>query len=139
MIHTKNVRRSRGISPLIATIILVVITIVLSLGVAFWSNSLVSSFSSTERLEVRLIAVSPTLFQMQLKNVGSFDIQITDILTMTNGVQVTRYTVWGGLSVLTPGQTARASSAHAVPRGASFDVCVITTLGNTYCAVGTVP
>ncbi|MCR6693193.1 MAG: hypothetical protein MRT15_12425 [archaeon YNP-LCB-003-016] len=42
--------RKRGVSPVIATVILVAIAIVISIAAAFWMTGLLSSFTAYERL-----------------------------------------------------------------------------------------
>ena len=47
----KNIRK-KGISPVIATVILVAIAIVISIAAAFWMTGLLSSFTSYEKLTI---------------------------------------------------------------------------------------
>jgi flagellin-like protein len=127
---------SKAISPVIATVILVAITIVVSLAFAFWASGLVSSFQATERLEVRIISVGPNQVTIQIRNTGSRDVVVTDVLTLQQG------TTKGSLALgsnFSPGSTLLISLNHNAARGTSFEVVVITSSGNTYYATGTVP
>jgi flagellin-like protein len=47
----KNTKK-RGISPVIATVILVAIAIVISIAAAFWMTGLLSSFTAYEKLQI---------------------------------------------------------------------------------------
>jgi flagellin-like protein len=47
--------KKKGISPVIATVILVAIAIVISIAAAFWMTGLLSSFTSYEKIEIRYI------------------------------------------------------------------------------------
>jgi flagellin-like protein len=47
----RNIRK-RGISPVIATVILVAIAIVISIAAAFWMTGLLSSFTTYEKLTI---------------------------------------------------------------------------------------
>jgi flagellin-like protein len=44
--------KKRGISPVIATVILVAIAIVISIAAAFWMTGLLSSFTTYEKLQI---------------------------------------------------------------------------------------
>jgi flagellin-like protein len=50
--------KKRGISPVIATVILVAIAIVISIAAAFWMTGLLTSFTSYEKIEMRYIYAS---------------------------------------------------------------------------------
>jgi flagellin-like protein len=128
---------SKAISPVIATVILVAITIVVALAFAFWASGLVASFQATERLEVRVLHVGPTNVTIQIRNVGSNDVVITDITTLQQGTPVSDL-ITASFS-LTPGETTRISSAHGANPGTTFQVVVVTSSGNAYYATGTVP
>jgi flagellin-like protein len=127
---------SKAISPVIATVILVAITIVVALAFAFWASGLVSSFQATERLEVRIISVGPDQMTIQIRNTGSRDVVITDLLTLQQGTTLLSTSL---NSTLNPGSTLRDSFSHSASRGTSFEVVVITSSGNAYYASGTVP
>jgi flagellin-like protein len=127
---------SKAISPVIATVILVAITIVVALAFAFWASGLVASFQATERLEVRVLHVGPTKVTIQVRNVGSNDVEITDVITLQQGEELSSIT--GGFT-LGPGASTRFSGDHGASRGTTFQVVVITSSGNAYYATGTVP
>jgi flagellin-like protein len=128
---------SKAISPVIATVILVAITIVVALAFAFWASGLVASFQATERLEVRVLHVGPDQVTIQIRNVGSNDVEITDVITLQQGTSIG--TIAGAVTELSPGQSVRASGSHGASRGTTFQVAVITSSGNAYYATGTVP
>jgi flagellin-like protein len=129
---------SKAISPVIATVILVAITIVVALAFAFWSSGLVTAFQQTERLEVRIIHTGPQggKVHVHIRNTGSSTVTITDVITLQGGEQKGSY---GTAIDLTPGASARFSFNHGVNKGQSFEVAVITASGNTYYATATVP
>jgi flagellin-like protein len=82
--------RSRsGISPVVATVILVAIAIVIAIAVAFWATGLVGIFTRFEKLEITSIyaqAANETQTQVVLivRNTGSADATIDDIYV--NGI-----------------------------------------------------
>jgi len=82
-------RSSSGISPVVATVILVAIAIVIAIAVAFWASGLVGIFTRFEKLEV--IAAVPDgtgNVELLVKNTGSSSATIDDIYV--NGVPLGR-------------------------------------------------
>ncbi|MEM2038847.1 MAG: archaellin/type IV pilin N-terminal domain-containing protein, partial [Nitrososphaerota archaeon] len=47
------VRRRAGISPVVATVILVAVAIVIAIAVAFWASGLVGIFTRFEKIEIQ--------------------------------------------------------------------------------------
>jgi flagellin-like protein len=47
------VRSKAGISPVVATVILVAVAIVIAIAVAFWASGLVSVFTRFEKIEIQ--------------------------------------------------------------------------------------
>jgi P pilus assembly chaperone PapD len=123
----------------IATVILVAITIVVALAFAFWASGLVTAFQQTERLEVRIIHTGPDggNVHIHIRNTGSGSVTITDVITLQQGTQKASYATVP--IALAPGASTRFSFAHGVGKGQSFEVAVITASGNTYYATATVP
>jgi len=74
---------SRGISPVIATIVVIAVAVAISLGVAFWASGLVGTFSRFEKLEVVNSYVTRDVndytIVVSYKNSGSSDITLTEI------------------------------------------------------------
>jgi len=74
--------RSRsGISPVVATVILVAIAIVIAIAVAFWATGLVGIFTRYEKLEITSIYPDPQTREVVLivRNTGSADASIDEI------------------------------------------------------------
>jgi len=84
--------RSRsGISPVVATVILVAIAIVIAIAVAFWATGLVGIFTRYERLEITSVYAIPAAggtytVTITAKNTGSNPATIDQVLL--NGVPV---------------------------------------------------
>jgi len=82
--------RSRsGISPVVATVILVAIAIVIAIAVAFWATGLVGIFTRFEKLEItsiyaQAVAGGGTQVVLTVRNTGSADATIDDIYV--NGI-----------------------------------------------------
>jgi flagellin-like protein len=83
-------RKNSGISPVVATVILVAVAIVIAIAVAFWASGLVGIFTRFEKLEI-LSAYQDTgdnvkNIVIRVRNTGSSPTSITEVVI--NGVSV---------------------------------------------------
>ncbi|MCL7398474.1 MAG: hypothetical protein LZ165_05475 [Thaumarchaeota archaeon] len=74
-------RSKSGISPVMATVILVAIAIVIAIAVAFWASGLVGVFTRFEKLEITSAYYDSGQRSVKLtvKNTGSADASIDNI------------------------------------------------------------
>lgn len=73
-------RSKSGISPVMATVILVAIAIVIAIAVAFWASGLVGVFTRFEKLEITsAYYVENEGVKLTVKNTGSADASIDNI------------------------------------------------------------
>ncbi|MCL7389936.1 MAG: hypothetical protein LZ173_08440 [Thaumarchaeota archaeon] len=72
-----------GISPVVATVILVAVAIIIAIAVAFWASGLVGIFTRFEKVEIRSafaqIQGNNYLINLDIANTGSADVTIDDI------------------------------------------------------------
>ena len=135
-------RSSSGISPVVATVILVAIAIVIAIAVAFWASGLVGVFTRFEKLEVTSAYYlgGTTGVVLFVRNTGSADASIDDIyvngipcgggcsinatlpLTLKVGSNVTL--AIGG----TPSSVTGGNWAH----GVTYEIAVHTASGKLY-------
>jgi flagellin-like protein len=82
--------RSRsGISPVVATVILVAIAIVIAIAVAFWATGLVGIFTRFEKLEITSAYQDPNNpgnIIVRVRNTGSSPTAIAEVII--NGISV---------------------------------------------------
>jgi len=85
----------RGVSPVIATIIIVAIAIVMSIAVAYWMLGLGASFTKYEKIEFTsaYTVTSGTDFvvHMDLKNTGSAAATVDPSYLLYNGMPATAF------------------------------------------------
>ncbi len=77
-------RDKRALSPVIATVILVAVTIVVAVSVAYWMGAIAGSYTTFEQIEVNKYAKwvsGSSLWNVTIesKNTGSADATLTDI------------------------------------------------------------
>jgi len=102
VLRVKKLRDRKGVSPVIATVILVAVTIVVAVAVAYWMGSITGLYTRSENLQivgyfmtksenVTVKGVNSTGWEITLtvKNAGSMDATITDIFI--NGQPIRLY------------------------------------------------
>ena len=147
-------RSSSGISPVVATVILVAIAIVIAIAVAFWASGLVGVFTRFEKIEITAAYAQPDQqggydVILIVRNTGSATATIDDIYV--NGVPEgrTNYQIQGlsnGASctiganavnaTCTPGQGVRiiveTTPAGEFASGVTYEIAVHTATGKLY-------
>jgi len=86
-------RSKSGISPVVATVILVAIAIVIAIAVAFWATGLVGIFTRFEKLEIVSAyqdSEKTDNIIVRVRNTGSSPTSITEVVI--NGIKVTEVT-----------------------------------------------
>jgi len=142
-------RSSSGISPVVATVILVAIAIVIAIAVAFWASGLVGVFTRFEKIEVTAAyaesADSGYRVVLVVRNTGSADATIDDIyvngkpcggIVSDSGCSIA---VTGTISPLSVGANATitisspptAVGSSFIP-GVTYEVAVHTASGKLY-------
>jgi len=83
----KRISKSkRGISPVVATVILVAVTIVVAVAVSYWMGGIAGLYTRFEKVEITTAYSSYNAttedwtITINLKNAGSADATITDVL-----------------------------------------------------------
>jgi flagellin-like protein len=80
-------RKKSGISPVVATVILVAVAIVIAIAVAFWASGLVSVFTRFEKLEiVSAVMTDEDTFTVTIRNTGSADSAIIQVVVQGRAI-----------------------------------------------------
>jgi len=133
--------KMKAISPIIATVILVAVTIALAVGVALWMSGLIGGAGSREQLKVMPDSTlqvddsgSLQKLSLHLVNTGTADSKIISVTFNGINQQISSPIIvkaGGGTTylVFTPGNF---TSATALTAGATYEVKVYTEAGNVY-------
>jgi len=93
--NNKISRKSRGVSPVIATVILVAVAITVAVAVSYWMAGISSQYTSFEKVEIQsghaTKAAEGWTIEMTLKNTGTATATMIDVLI--NDVSVTGTTI----------------------------------------------
>ncbi len=129
--------RSRsGISPVVATVILVAVAIVIAIAVAFWASGLVGVFTRYEKIEISAAYYDGSNVVLKVKNTGSADATIDNIYV--NGIPLDSppgcaglLTV-GGETTCTLSGTPSSVTGGSWQSGVTYEVAVHTASGKLY-------
>jgi flagellin-like protein len=137
------VKSKRALSPVVAAIILIAVTVAVSIAVAAWMGALTFTFMKTEELKVQshTWASNRTSISLTLKNTG------TGVLTIgeyrINDILVTNKTYTTGSETMQAGDTVvvriAPTSGSTFTSGVKYEFAVLTTTTNKYTYVATAP
>jgi FlaG/FlaF family flagellin (archaellin) len=127
------VRGKAGISPVVATVILVAVAIVIAIAVAFWASGLVSVFTRFEKIEIQAAYWDGNNIVLIARNTGS-SITVVDMI-MANGAPCitdinSQITIGGTFS--TQINACAAPGGTIQTGGITNEIALHTTSGKTY-------
>jgi FlaG/FlaF family flagellin (archaellin) len=130
------VRGKAGISPVVATVILVAVAIVIAIAVAFWASGLVGVFTRFEKIEIQAAYWDGANVVIIAKNTGS-SLAVVDMI-FANGAPC--LSVAGSDGVISIGATFSRSfdscdvqgGGKIITGGVTNEIALHTTSGKTY-------
>lgn len=136
---------NKAISPILATVILIAVTLVIAIGVIGWVMGIWGTFGATETIQVypdSYINATTELLVLHVKNTGTasaviYRVEIVGLNTVTSGFTYSTSTGGTPTSVgevtVAPGQEAyiTVTAVNPIP-GTSYQVKIYTRAGNVY-------
>jgi flagellin-like protein len=131
----------KAISPIIATVILIAVTLAIGVAIAAWIMGIWGGMGGTESLKILPNStltvdtdINEVTLKLTIKNEGSRDAKIVGVEVMV-GAGACKLTPGNELSIIRAGAmvtgTAEGTCSELTP-GASYTVRVITEAGNVY-------
>ena len=149
MKNVRTLRKRRAVSPVIATVILVAITITVAVAVSYWMSGIAGQYTSFEKVEIQsghaTIGTTPVgwYVTIDLKNTGTATATLTKVFinevpVLEYGITLGTAGVLAGIPVGPPIVAAADSSGTSIPTpdglpimsGAAVTVYVY--IGDTY-------
>ena len=126
----KKLWRSRkALSPVIAAIILIAVTVAVSIAVAAWMGALTFTWMGTEEITIATLTWTPnTAFTIKVDNTGTRDLTITQIQVNYGTTGVTQPTNLP-LQLAAAGTTTFTDVLFAYTNGTSYDISIVTSSG----------
>ena len=127
----KILKSRKALSPVVASIILIAVTVAVSLAVAVWMGSLTTGQMGVEELRITKIQWTPNSgFKITVNNTGTKDSVITQI-------RVNYATVTGSISpnlplTLKAGTGTVITVPYTYTNGTRYDISVMTQSGREF-------
>ena len=121
-----NTRSKKALSPVVASIILIAVTVAVSIAVAAWMGALSFSFMGTEQARIPTLTWTPTGFTMNVTNSGTKDLTITQIQVNYAAQIVTSPAL---PLTLKTGVANPFSVTFSYVNGTAYDISVVTSSG----------
>jgi flagellin-like protein len=129
----KKFRKSRkALSPVVASIILIAVTVAVSIAVAAWMGALTINFMGTEEVKITNVKfVGGTAINVTLTNTGTTDVTISE--AWVNGVQQSGITYSGdATAVIAKNSVKTLQFNYDYDAGSSYNIQVRSTKGTTF-------
>jgi len=126
----KILKSRKALSPVVASIILIAVTVAVSIAVAAWMGALTFSFMGTEQLRISKItwtwSGTATLrtFTISVNNTGTKDLTINQILVNYGTSGVTQPASLP--KILKASESAVLTVTYAYTNGTNYDISVAT-------------
>ncbi len=144
----KIFKSKKALSPVVAAIILIAVTVAVSIAVAAWMGALTFTFMKTEELKTQshTWAANRTSINLSLKNTGTGALTVSEI--RINDIAQTNVTI--GVTPLGSGYTMDAgalatftvdapSGSATFTSGVKYEFAALSATGNKYTYVATAP
>jgi archaeal type IV pilus assembly protein PilA len=140
-----NTRKKRALSPVVASIILIAVTVAVSIAVAAWMGALTVGFMATEELKITSMSFAvgpPKTIVVVASNTGTTPVTLNS--ATVNGVAATSVTYSSG-SDTTGTVAANAKITITITpaadwtNGSNYQVKLTSTKGNTFMYTAVAP
>jgi flagellin-like protein len=140
----KILKNAKALSPVVASIILIAVTVAVSIAVAAWMGALSFNFTNTEQMTYTTYTWnSPAAgnFNFTIKNTGATGLTIADVRVDGNSPTALYYKTTGAWTTFTPttttvsldkGLTAQFCVNSTYTPGVQYEFTVITAKGNIF-------
>ena len=132
-------KSKKALSPVVAAIILIAVTVAVSIAVAAWMGALTFTFMKTEELKITSVTFTDLSTPViACTNTGADTLTVTSV-TVDDVAQASTSLTWGGqfdptAHSLDKGQSGTVTIALGTPltSGAKYTFALLTSGGNKY-------
>jgi len=129
----KILKSKKALSPVVASIILIAVTVAVSIAVAAWMGALTFTFMGTEELTISTLTWIPnTGFTVVVNNTGTKDLTITQVQVNWGTTGVTQPSGLPLQLVTGAGVSLDLSTGYTYLNGSSYDISIVTSSGYKY-------
>ena len=133
----KNFRKSKkALSPVVASIILIAVTVAVSIAVAAWMGALVIGQMSTEEVKVTNVEFTATGAKVTAKNIGSSEVVISDAYI---GTSLATSDLGATGKTIAPNGVLTVEITDIFTPGQSYQFKLVSAKGNPFVLTATAP
>jgi flagellin-like protein len=136
----KILKSRKALSPVVASIILIAVTVAVSIAVAAWMGALTFQFTNTEQLQITNMqfSTSPGSILVTVNNTGTSPVTINE--AWVNNVKQTAFTPTNALprDVLANAGYA-LNITYTVVTGSNYQVKLVSSKGNQFLYTAVAP
>ena len=134
----KLFKSRKALSPVVAAIILIAVTVAVSIAVAAWMGALTFTFMQTEELKIvsRTWGASNAYIDLTVRNTGTASLTLSG--AEVNNAAAPTHNATGSLAA--NAQTVvRITPSSAFTSGQKYEFAILTSAGNRYTYTATAP
>ena len=124
----KILKNAKALSPVVASIILIAVTVAVSIAVAAWMGALSFNFMGTEQMQFTNSAIGTANANITVRNSGSGDLSIQEVRVDGNTAAISITPPY----LLVKGNSVTITVTKSFSSGVQYEFTVITTKGNTF-------
>jgi flagellin-like protein len=134
----KILRSKKALSPVVASIILIAVTVAVSIAVAAWMGALTFTFMKTEELKITEVTFPATnVVTLHITNTGSATLSVSKAYVDNVEKTITAVTVFTNTTGTVPYNLAKGVSGTmnitaSWTSGYKYTFAVLTSTGNKY-------
>jgi flagellin-like protein len=131
-------KNAKALSPVVASIILIAVTVAVSIAVAAWMGALTVGFMGTEELRITSMTFSSGAITLVANNTGTSPVTVNEV--WVNNVAYTSTTSNVGESIgANSGMQFVITYAPGVTDGDNYQVKLVSSKGNTFLYTAVAP
>jgi flagellin-like protein len=136
-----NTRSRKALSPVVASIILIAVTVAVSIAVAAWMGALTFQFTATEQVSITNMSFqtgTPGSILVIANNTGTSSVTINEIW-VNNAKQNTISPTIPANGVIQANQGIAFNVTMNINSGYAYQVKILSSKGNAFLYTGTAP
>jgi flagellin-like protein len=131
----RKIRKStKALSPVVASIILIAVTVAVSIAVAAWMGALTIGFMGTEEVRITNVEFVTGHAMVTVRNTGSTSVTLSEAYVSGNVVDVTALPV-----SLDANGEATIDMPYAYVQGTAYQFKLVSAKGNPFVYTATAP
>jgi flagellin-like protein len=136
-----NIRSRKALSPVVASIILIAVTVAVSIAVAAWMGALTFNFMATEQIKITNMAFPTGQVTITIMNTGTSPVTIAEV-HINNGANILSTctnATWSASPVVPAGKTYSETFTFTWTNGVQYEAELRSSKGNQFTYTATAP